>query len=87
LALLGATAGGFVLFLWLAPRRRGEPPEPAPETAPEPPVESPPAVARRLPEYVATAPNVLPDEVDVPRWLRQSVRTGRGLEPPRRRDL
>jgi hypothetical protein len=85
-ALLAATAGGFALFLWLAPRRRREPPEQPAEPDP-PPVESPPPVARRLPEYVATASSVLPEEENVPRWLRPSVRTGRGLEPRRRRDL
>jgi hypothetical protein len=85
-ALLAATAGGFALFLWLAPRRRRDPPEPAAEPDP-PPAETPPAVIRRLPEYVATASTVLPEEENVPRWLRPSVRTGRGLEPRRRRDL
>jgi hypothetical protein len=71
----------------LAPKRRREPPEPASAPDPEPLPDAPAAIARPLPEYVATAPNVLPDEANVPRWLRQSVRTGRGLEPPRRRDL
>ncbi len=85
-ALLAVTAGGFALFLWLAPRRRRDPPEPAAEPDPPPP-ESPPPVRRRLPEYVVAAPTVLPEEENVPRWLRPSVRTGRGLEPRRRRDL
>jgi hypothetical protein len=85
-ALLATTAGGFALFLWLAPRRRREPPEPPAEPDP-PPAESPPPVRRRIPEYVAAAPTVLPEEENVPRWLRPSVRTGRGLEPRRRRDL
>ena len=87
LVLAVATAAGFVLFLWLAPRRRREPPEAAAVPDPEPLPDAPGAIARPLPEYVATTPNVLPDEVNVPRWLRQSVRTGRGLEPPRWRDL
>lgn len=85
-ALLAATAGGFALFLWLAPKRRREPPESPAEPDP-PPTVSPPPVTRRLPEYIATASAVLPEEENVPRWLRPSVRTGRGLEPRRRRDL
>jgi len=86
LALLAATAAGFIFFLWLAPRRRREPPEPVATPDPEP-TPSTPVVRRPLPEFVATAPNVLPEEENVPRWLRPSVRTGRGLEPPRRRNL
>lgn len=69
------TSGSLMLFLLLA--RRREPDEPVLATvggeAP-PPYEQAPPSTEPVPQAAALVP---PDEVNVPRWLRPSVRAGR----------
>ena len=79
-----ATAGGLALFLFLAPRPRRED-EPALAVAGQGAVEA----MAMAPASAAPSPAsglVPPDEVNMPRWLRPSVRAGRqGTRSPTRR--
>ena len=72
------TSGSLMLFLLLA--RRREPDEPVPAAAGEemPPDEQ--ALPQAAPLHAAAL--VPPDEVNVPRWLRPSVRAGRQGRAP-----
>lgn len=74
-------SGSLFLFLLLA--RRREPDEPGLATAgeemPPPPAEQATPTAAPVPQPAALVP---PDEVNVPRWLRPSVRAGRQGRAP-----
>jgi hypothetical protein len=71
-----ATAGGLFLFLFLAPRRRQPEPVLAEAGAEEfITTDTPPAPPAPAPE--AEAEQVLPEEANMPRWLRPSVQAAR----------
>jgi hypothetical protein len=76
-----ATAGGLVLFLLLAQRRR-QPALVEADPAGLPPPDAP--LASTVPQPVATAQVEHPEEANMPRWLRPSVQAARhGQRVPR----
>jgi hypothetical protein len=78
-----ATAGGLVLFLFLAQRRR-QPAEALAEAGPEDLVPPEAPATPTVPEPVATAELEHPEEANMPRWLRPSVQAARrGQRVPR----
>lgn len=75
-AWMTATAGGLAIFLLLAPRRR-TPNEPALAVADQGSAVAEAEAAPDPPQPVPQSDLVPPDEVNMPRWLRPSVRAAR----------